>query len=295
MRVFKHLGHFLGFTLAAAALAPGAALANTSEPCPSFEVSGEGTDVILVPGLGSSPQVWDRLVEDLSGSYRFHRVAVPGFAGEPPLAAENKNVPGALSELIWRYIECRDLSAPAIIGHSMGGFTALLVARDNPQTISAVVVVDALPFYPLIFNPDAKPGDMAERARSMASMIEQMDPASFKAMQERGAASLTKTEGAAATIVAWSLNSDRSTFARAIENLMTTDLRPDLPAIGTPVTVLYATNAFATGDRMGPLYTSAYAGLPKVTLVEIPDSYHFTMFDQPELTRDAIVTALSQD
>ena len=295
MIVFKRLGQALGLTLAVAALAPGAALANTAEPCPSFEVSGDGKDVILVPGLGSSPQVWDGLVAELSGSYRFHRVAVPGFAGEPPLEGKNNYVPGALSELIGHYIECRDVSAPAIIGHSMGGFTALLVARDNPEAISAVVVVDALPFYPLIFNPDAKPEDMAERAKSMAFMIEQMDPASFKAMQERGAASLTKTEGAAATIVAWSLASNRSTFARAIENLMTTDLRPDLPAIGTPVTVLYATNAFATGDRMDPLYTSAYSGLPKVTLVEIPDSYHFTMFDQPELTRDAIVAALSQD
>ena len=42
-------------------------------------------DVILIPGLSSSPHVWDGLTETLKGRYRVHRIHVQGFAGAPAM------------------------------------------------------------------------------------------------------------------------------------------------------------------------------------------------------------------
>ena len=43
----------------------------------------DGRDIILIPGLSSSPAVWQGTVDHLNGAYRVHRIHVQGFAGAP--------------------------------------------------------------------------------------------------------------------------------------------------------------------------------------------------------------------
>jgi pimeloyl-ACP methyl ester carboxylesterase len=86
------------------------------------------------------------------------------------------------------------------------------------------------------------------------------------------------------------LNSDPDVVARAYHELMTTDLRPELPAIRVPATVLYV-DSRATGmtDRkVDAGYREAYAGLPGVTLKRIANSAHFMMWDQPQQFQFAV-------
>ena len=45
-------------------------------------VRGSGPDVVLIPGLTSSPQVWESTIAAVPG-YRYHLVHVSGFAGRP--------------------------------------------------------------------------------------------------------------------------------------------------------------------------------------------------------------------
>ncbi|MBI1773177.1 MAG: alpha/beta hydrolase, partial [Burkholderiales bacterium] len=69
--------------LSCAALSPVAAWAAAfSSDRISVKTEGEGRDVVLVPGLSSSPRVWAELVKAVSG-YRYHLVQVSGFAGQP--------------------------------------------------------------------------------------------------------------------------------------------------------------------------------------------------------------------
>ena len=46
----------------------------------SVESGGNGPDVVLIPGLSSSPKVWDATVAAIPG-YRYHLVHVAGFDG----------------------------------------------------------------------------------------------------------------------------------------------------------------------------------------------------------------------
>ena len=48
----------------------------------SVQVVGSGPDVILVPGLASSREVWRAAVAAVPG-YRYHLVQLGGFSGEP--------------------------------------------------------------------------------------------------------------------------------------------------------------------------------------------------------------------
>jgi pimeloyl-ACP methyl ester carboxylesterase len=58
-------------------------------------------------------------------------------------------------------------------------------------------------------------------------------------------------------------------------------MRPALPAMRTPLTVVYAVNPFATEARFGALMRSGYAGAPNVRFIPVEPSYHFVMLDQP--------------
>lgn len=268
---------------------PTAALAE--DTCPPFEVVGTGPDLVLVPGLGSSPQVWDGVRDSLAKDYRLHLVHVAGFAGRAPAGDPASIVERTTAEVI-RHLDCQTIASAAFAGHSMGGFLGLMLAADHPDRISKVVVVDSLPFFPLIFSSAATVELTAPQAAAMRAQIAAQDDASFAASQRIGVQSLVQAPADQAQVVDWSLTSDRASFAGAIHALMTTDLRPRLGDITAPVTVLAAANPYAPRDRVEPLYTAAYAGLASARLTIIDDSYHFIMFDQPAAFEAALRAGL---
>lgn len=278
------------FAALAALMLPAAALAE--DACPPFEVVGTGPDLVLVPGLGSSPEVWEGVKDSLARDYRLHLVHVAGFAGRAPEGDPATLVERTKAEVI-RHLDCQKVASAAYAGHSMGGFLGLTLAADHPDRISKVVVVDSLPFFPLIFNPAATAELAAPQAAAMRAQIAAQDDASFAATQRMGAQSLVQSAAHQAQVVDWSLTSDRATFAGAIHALMTTDMRPRLGDITVPVTVLAAANPYAPRTRVEPLYTAAYAGLDGVKLTVIDDSYHFIMFDQPAAFEAALRDGLA--
>ena len=52
----------------------------------SVEVIGSGPDVILIPGFGSSREVWRAEATRLAPTHRVHLVQLAGFAGGGPMA-----------------------------------------------------------------------------------------------------------------------------------------------------------------------------------------------------------------
>lgn len=260
-------------------------------PCPDFEVVGQGPDVVLVPGLGSSPEVWSGLRESLAANHRLHLVHVAGFAGRAPAGDPADLLEHSRAEII-RHLDCKGVSSAAYVGHSLGGFLGLTLAAEHPARVERLVVVDSLPFFPLIFDPAATPERAAPQAEAMRSALLAQDDASFAAGQRIGVQSLVRDPAYHERVVAWSLASDRATLAAAMHRLMTTDLRPRLAEVKAPVTILIAANRFAPSTLVEPLYREAYRSLGQAEFRVIEDTYHFIMFDQPESFHEALEAAL---
>ena len=89
--------------------------------------------------------------------------------------------------------------------------------------------------------------------------------------------------GERAAIVKHSLDSDRQVSGRAMEELLTTDLTPELAKITAPTTVVWAWNSNmpVPAATFGGWYQAAYGPLKGVKVVRIDDSAHFIMIDQP--------------
>jgi pimeloyl-ACP methyl ester carboxylesterase len=287
-------GRLLAFLLISFAAAPAAAQSFTSDRI-SVEVRGTGPDVVLIPGLSSSPRVWESTIAALPG-YRYHLVHVAGFAGKAPGANASGPVVPAVAEEIARYIAEAGLDRPALVGHSMGGTWAMIVAAVHPDQVSRLMVVDMLPFMGAMFGgPTATPESLRPIAEQMRNGIATATGDARRRTLERTIAGMVRTEALRPAAVEDSLTSDPAVSGQAMADLIVMDLRPALGRIRAPMTVLWVNPAGSpfTVDQMSGFYRMSYANAPQAVLKNIPDSYHFIMWDAPAAFQAELRTFLT--
>ena len=262
----------------------------------SVQVHGTGTDVILIPGLASSREVWADLVSRLRMNHRVHLVELAGFASTPAIFKPERKVIAPAVDAIAEYIRNQQIKAPAIIGHSLGGAIGLMLGARYPEQVSRLMIVDALPFYSLIIDPAATSETAARHATATRDWLLGQSPEQMAEFQKASIAGLAKTEAVRPALVAAGINSDRETVADAVYELMITDLRPELIRIRVPIEVVYAYDALfgIPVTRVDAMYRQAYASAPDIHFTRIDDSFHFIMLDQPEKFSNAVESFLNK-
>lgn len=242
-------------------------------------------DIILIPGLSSSPEVWDALTDSLKDRYRVHRVHVQGFAGAPAEDNATGPVSAPVAEDLARYIREQNLTKPAVIGHSMGGTIGLMLAARHPDSVGRLMVVDMVPFMGAMF------GGLGATAQSVTPVADQIHAGMMsgpeEAYRQQSVAAVTgmiATESKRAGPLQDAATSDRAASSNAFRELIVTDLTPELSNITAPVEVLYVkfNDPRMTPEITDGIYRAAYARLPGAQLKRIDDSAHFIMLDQPE-------------
>ncbi|MGA7685863.1 MAG: alpha/beta hydrolase [Terriglobales bacterium] len=256
-----------------------------------FTVVDEGTlgkpDVVLVPGLTSSREVWAGEAKLLAPNYRLHLVQVNGFAGQPAGPnATGEILPAIVDEL---HAYCETLNTkPVVIGHSLGGLLTLMLAAKYPSDARKIVIVDSLPFLGMLFGPQLTPAIIKPQAEQMRDKLQQQDADKRKAGAKQTAEKLVLNPEKRPLVEANSEDSDAHVVAEATFEDLQTDLRSDLAEIKVPALMLYpfdstlkVSGAAATRD-VDELYQGAYKPMPNVTTVRVDASRHFIMLDQPE-------------
>src|SRR4051812_41038525 len=236
----------------------------------SVEVTGRGPDVILIPGLTSGRDVWRATAAALPG-YRYHLIQVSGFAGEAARGNRAGPVIAPLADEIIRYIADRHLARPAIIGHSMGGTLAMMIAARRPDLVGRLMVVDMYPQPAGLFGGTA---------RSFSPLADIIASPGGRRLFANLMGAFSPPEVAS--------RSDPDVVGRAVHDLATLALTAELPRIRAPFTIVYASpdpQAAATIDRS---FARAYAGARQARFVRIDGSGHMVMLDQPARLRAAI-------
>src|SRR5687768_15175009 len=111
----------------------------------SVVTRGSGPNIILIHGLAGHTGVWTEPAEALDDRYRLHLVQIHGFGGVARTSPDSL-VTAAVAREVARYVRETGLKRPALIGHSMGGTIAMMVAAHNPGLVGRVMVVDMVPF-----------------------------------------------------------------------------------------------------------------------------------------------------
>jgi pimeloyl-ACP methyl ester carboxylesterase len=110
-----------------------------------YRVSGEGTPVLLVHGIGRSLEDWTEQHELLRDRFRVYSLDLPGYGRSAPLAVPH-TLP-ALADAVREFCDAVGIVGPAhLVGNSLGGAVAMRLAVGAPSRAASLVLVNSAGF-----------------------------------------------------------------------------------------------------------------------------------------------------
>ncbi|MEM9982710.1 MAG: alpha/beta fold hydrolase [Bacteroidota bacterium] len=104
-----------------------------------YQQLGKGTPIIILHGLFGSSDNWSSIGKELATSYQVFLVDQRNHGKSPHHEQWDYEV---MSEDLKTFIEQHTIASPVILGHSMGGKTAMWFACKHPQLLSKLIVAD---------------------------------------------------------------------------------------------------------------------------------------------------------
>lgn len=105
-------------------------------------ILGHGEPVVILHGLFGSLNNWSTLGKRLAEGYRVHLVDQRNHGRSPHDPVHTYK---AMAEDLFGYFRDNSVSSANLIGHSMGGKTAMEFALAHPEAVRRLVVVDISP------------------------------------------------------------------------------------------------------------------------------------------------------
>lgn len=98
--------------------------------------------LVILHGLLGSSRNWQTAGRDLAAHFHVHALDARNHGGSPHAAAMDYDVMVA-DVLAW--MEAQGIARATLLGHSMGGKTAMLLACRHPERVERLIVVDIGP------------------------------------------------------------------------------------------------------------------------------------------------------
>ena len=109
---------------------------------------GDGAPVVLLHGFGGNGQVWTAVQPDLAQDGRTLAYDLPGHGRSLHAAGSEKT--GRMAGSITRDLAGRGINRVHLVGHSMGGAVATLMALRTPHLVASMTLLSPGGFGPEI-------------------------------------------------------------------------------------------------------------------------------------------------
>lgn len=245
----------------------------TSQGIVHYETQGSGPPVILLHGWLGSWAYWLDTMKALEGQYRTYALDFWGF-GESGKPRSGYNVVDFVS-LVDQFMDRMGIPSAPLVGHSMGGTVALMVAMAHPQRASKIAVVGSpidgrsLSFplrmagrKPIAYMVWHTPNLLRWGIRTFSPLLAQ----DWRRWYEMILRDLSST-----TLEA---------FLTSIRSLRLTDLRSRLGEVRVPTLGFYGQKDLIVNPRQGEVLL---CGVPSADLVSLDRCGHFPMLDAPQV------------
>jgi pimeloyl-ACP methyl ester carboxylesterase len=243
---------------------------------------GTGPTIVFLHGYGESLLGWREVINHLEAGYRAVAIDVPpfGLSEKPPSGYSNQRLTAVVAEVIRQV----DSAGVVLVGHSMGGQLAALVALDHPTLVRQLVLVD-----PAGLGGDhmvANMGTPGAFARQLAAAWQAVVGA---VLPVHDPAWLTEADSA----LAYQPTGDRAYYAGVnalLREFNFTALEGRLSALRTPTLVIWGAH-----DRLFPLESVGRrfgAEIPDAKMVILPRAFHRPPATHPDAVAREIVQFL---
>ena len=259
---------------------------------------GEGTAIVLLHGAGLSSGVWSYQFHDLSGANRLVALDLRGHGASAP-GAGGVTITRMADDLA-EVLEHLDLRDVVLVGHSMGGMTALRFARNHAnvlaERVSRVLLMSSAGGVVPEGTTWSRLGPLVARTAVSADAVVNRSarfgiPAgrAGRLMSRVGfgvAPSMAQVEATLKMLRA----SQPSHFLGLFPELFSFDERAPFTDFEVPVTVLVGDR-----DRLTPpaLARQLAASLPGARLVVWPGGGHMLMYERREAL-DGLLEAMAR-
>ena len=101
-----------------------------------FRELGSGFPVVLIHGFPFTNQIWDSFAQKLAEDYHVITPDLPGF-GHSGLPTEKLSI-DSVAEILVNWLQEKKILSSVLIGHSLGGYVTLAMAKRAPQLFKAI-------------------------------------------------------------------------------------------------------------------------------------------------------------
>ncbi len=245
-------------------------------PAIQSEVIGKGTPILFLPGFTTPGSIFKETFDNLIIKNEAHLISYAGFNGNEPIPMPWYET--IKKELIV-YIKEKNLTNIVIIGHSMGGNLATDLAAELPETITKIVLIDAIPCMRELMMPGVPASNLQYDSHYNKQMLA-MEQTQFKQTATMMSQNMTNSKEKVETLINWIMQADRETYVYGYTDLLKLDLRTVLDKITAKTLILGA--SFPSEEMAKSNYEKQYTNLANKTIKMASNSRHFIMFDQPE-------------
>ena len=117
---------------------------------------GQGPPVVMVHGTISDYRYWQMQMDEFSQRHRVVAYSLRHHHPNVSTGDRSDYLPGTHAADLAGLIQALNLARAHLIGHSYGGFISLLVARDRPELVRSLVLVEPGRLAGLITGADAE-------------------------------------------------------------------------------------------------------------------------------------------
>lgn len=219
--------------------------------------------------LGASLEMWDALLPALAGRYRTLRYDTRGHGG-----SATRDAPIGIADLAGDFtglLDALGIGRAHLVGLSLGGMSVQSMASTDPRRPLSITLMATAACLPTAqsWNERAR----TVRAQGMAAIVDATLARWFTpALSERAPETMTAVRKRF-------LACDPAGYAVCCGAIGRMDLRPDLPAITAPTSVIAGRDDPSTPPAMAE---EICAGIPHAELVVLPRAAHLLAVERPE-------------
>lgn len=248
----------------------------------NYKKSGKGQPFVILHGLFGSLDNWQAIARKLSESFEVYIVDQRNHGQSPHSETWNYEV---MANDLYEFFQDNRISNAILLGHSMGGKTAMHFALEHCELLNKLIVVDIAPKYYPVHHDKILEGLLAvdlENVSSRKEVEEQLSPYISDPGTKQFLMKNLYWKDLEAKKLAWRFNLD--VINRHIEIVGKKTIEGKICHVPT---------LFVRGEKSNYILEAdmepAKNIFPNSKLTTIPNAGHWIHADQPQLFLETII------